>query len=195
MVLSLRRQLTQPVGPAQRDCTILNSNPHWYLLYCKPKQELRAQQHLANQGFTSFVPHITLDKLRGAKWQRVTEPLFPRYLFLCITNAEQLNIRAIRATRGISDFVRFGSALATVPDQLIQQLTAEQISLKQQPADGRLKTGDAVNIIKGPFSGLNAVFDSADGEKRSLILVSMLGQWVSTSVDNQQLVPKNPADN
>ena len=172
----------------------MNTNQHWYLLYCKPKQELRAQQHLANQGFTSFVPQITLDKLRGGKWQQVTEPLFPRYLFLHISNAEQLNFRAIRATRGITDFVRFGSALATVPDQLIQQLTSQQINLKQQSGSGRLKTGDAVSIIKGPFSGLNAVFDSADGEKRSLILVSMLGQWVSTVVDNQQLVPKNPAD-
>ena len=104
----------------------MNTNLHWYLLYCKPKQELRAQQHLANQGFTSFVPQITLDKLRGGKWQQVTEPLFPRYLFLHISNAEQLNFRAIRATRGITDFVRFGSALATVPDQLVQQLTAEQ---------------------------------------------------------------------
>ena len=172
----------------------MNTNQHWYLLYCKPKQELRAQQHLANQGFTSFVPLITLDKLRGGKWQQVTEPLFPRYLFLHISNAEQLNFRAIRATRGITDFVRFGSVLATVPDQLIQQLTAEQIILKQQAADARLKTGDAVSIIKGPFSGLNAVFDSADGETRSLILVSMLGQWVSASIENQQLQLKNSSD-
>ena len=172
----------------------MNTKSHWYLLYCKPKQELSAQQHLANQGLTSFLPEITLDKLRAGAWQQVTEPLFPRYLFLHISNSEQLNIRAIRATRGITDFVRFGSALATVPDQLIQQLTAEQMSLKQQPAEGRLKAGEAVTIIKGPLSGLNAVFDCADGEKRSLILVSMLGQWVSTRVDNQQLVPKNPAD-
>lgn len=166
----------------------------WYLLYCKPRQELRAQQHLANQGYNSFLPQISLQKLRGNKWQQVTEPLFPRYLFLHIGNSEQLNMRAIRATRGITDFVRFGHQLATVPDTLLQLLTQQQITLKQQVADCRLKKGDEVSIINGPFSGLQAVFDTADGDKRSIILISMLGQWVTAEVDNQQIVAKKHTD-
>lgn len=166
----------------------------WYLLYCKPRQELRAQQHLANQGYNSFLPQISLQKLRGNKWQQVTEPLFPRYLFLHIGSVDQLNIRAIRATRGISDFVRFGSQLATAPNALVQLLTQQQIILKQQPEDCRLKKGDAISIINGPFSGLQAVFDTADGDKRSIILISMLGQWVSAAVDNQQIVAKKHTD-
>ncbi|HSG52132.1 MAG TPA: transcription termination/antitermination NusG family protein, partial [Rheinheimera sp.] len=68
----------------------------WYLLYCKPRQESRAQQHLANQGFNSYVPQIKLQKLRANRWSDVTEPLFPRYLFLHLQNEQELNIRAIR---------------------------------------------------------------------------------------------------
>lgn len=166
----------------------------WYLLYCKPRQELRAQQHLANQGFNSFLPQISLQKLRGNKWQQVTEPLFPRYLFLHIANAEQLNIRAIRATRGISDFVRFGNQLATAPNALVQLLTQQQINLMQQATDSRLKKGDEINIVNGPFSGLQAVFDTADGDQRSIILINMLGQWVTTAVNNQQIVAKKHTD-
>lgn len=166
----------------------------WYLLYCKPRQELRAQQHLANQGYNSFLPQISLQKLRGNKWQQVTEPLFPRYLFLHIGSSEQLNMRAIRATRGITDFVRFGYKLATAPDTLLQLLTQQQIALKQQPVDSHLKQGDEISIVNGPFSGLQAVFDTADGDKRSIILISMLGQWVTAEVDNQQIVAKKNTD-
>ncbi len=167
----------------------------WYLLYCKPRQELRAQQHLANQGFHSFVPQITLQKLRANRWCQVTEPLFPRYLFLHLPAGQELNMRAIRATRGITDFVRFGTQLATVPQQLVALLTEQQISSKQQPTANRLQKGDAVSILTGPFSGLQAVFDTADGDKRSIILISMLGQWVAAAIDNKHIVAKKDANN
>lgn len=167
-----------------------SADNQWYLLYCKPRQELRAQQQLANQGYSSFLPQITLQKLRSNKWQQVTEPLFPRYLFLHLPAGQELNISAIRSTRGISDFVRFGAQLARVPSALIQLLTEQQIALKQQPKDNRLKKGDEVSIINGPFSGLQAVFDTAEGNKRSIVLISMLGQWVEALVDNKQIVVK-----
>ena len=173
----------------------MNSHQQWFLLYCKPKQELKAQQHLANQGLTSFVPQLQVEKLRAGKWQLITEPLFPRYLFLQITDPEQLNMRAIRATRGIVDFVRFGQSLAQVPATLIQLLTQQQLLQRQQPASQRLSQGQPVSIMQGPYSGLDAVFKSADGEKRSLILISLLGQWVETSIDNSGITAKNPPGN
>ncbi|NRQ42237.1 transcription/translation regulatory transformer protein RfaH [Rheinheimera sp. YQF-2] len=167
------------------------ADKQWYLLYCKPRQELRAQQQLANQGYGSFLPQITQQKLRGNKWLQSTEPMFPRYLFLHLPVGQELNISAIRATRGISDFVRFGAQLARVPAALIQLLTEQQIQLKQQPQDTSLKKGDEISIVNGPFSGLQAVFSSADGDKRSSILISMLGQWVEAAVDNSQIAVKN----
>lgn len=171
----------------------MNSQQKWYLLYCKPKQELKAQQHLANQGLTSFVPQLKVEKLRAGKWQLISEPLFPRYLFLQIIDAEQLNIRAIRATRGIVDFVRFGQALARVPTELIITLTAQQIC--QQPVKTqRMNKGQPVSVTAGPYTGLEAIFDSADGEKRSVILLSLLGQWVEASIENTALQLKNSPD-
>ncbi|MEW5681797.1 MAG: transcription/translation regulatory transformer protein RfaH [Pseudomonadota bacterium] len=167
----------------------------WYLLYCKPRQELRAQQHLANQGFHTFVPQLTLQKLRANRWCEVTEPLFPRYLFLHVPSGQELNMRAIRATRGITDFVRFGTQLATVPQQLVALLTEQQISQKQQVVLPVLNAGDAVDILTGPFAGLNAVFNTQDGEKRSVVLVSLLGQWLETSVDNSAIKAKSAENN
>ncbi|MGP9801378.1 transcription/translation regulatory transformer protein RfaH [Rheinheimera sp. NSM] len=167
-----------------------SADNQWYLLYCKPRQELRAQQQLANQGYNSFLPQITLQKLRGNKWLQITAPLFPRYLFLHLPAGQELNINAVRSTLGISDFVRFGAQFAQVPAALIQLLTEQQIQLKQQPQDTRLKKGDEISIINGPFSGLQAVFNTAEGDKRSSILISLLGQWVEAAVDNSQIAVK-----
>lgn len=168
----------------------MQSSALWYLLYCKPRQENRAQLHLANQGYSSFVPFITINKLKGDRWQVVTEPLFPRYLFLNVPSDIEMNISAIRSTRGISDFVRFGNKLAQVPTELIATLTQQQVVQCRQTPAKPLNKGDAINIINGPFSDLEAVFDSSDGELRSSVLIRMLGKWAQVSLDNSQITPK-----
>lgn len=165
----------------------------WYLLYCKPKQEFRAQQHLQNQGLTSFVPVIQCQKIKAGKKQPITEPLFPRYLFLYVPNTE-LNLSSIRSTRGVSDFVRFGGQLATVPAHFITELTSRQILLQRQT--DRLAVfsqGDKLTVSNGTFAGLDAVFDMPDGELRSMVLINILGQPVKTSIGNEQLERKDTA--
>jgi transcriptional antiterminator RfaH len=113
--------------------------------------------------------------------------MFPRYLFLQISG-EQLNLSAIRSTRGISDFVRFGMQLAQVPASLITTLSQQQQMLQQQENQNvPFKAGDALTVINGPFSGIQAVYQLAEGDKRSIILLNLLGQWVKTTMDNQQI--------
>jgi len=158
---------------------------NWYLLYSKPRQESRAQQHLANQGFESFAPQLTLSKMRAGKTTTKTEPLFPRYIFLKAT--PDVNLGVIRSTRGVAGFVKFGETLAKVPEQLIHSLINKQISLQQAAPAHPFKTGDTLDILTGPFSSLNAIFQQADGESRSIILLNFLGQSLNLTLDNNSL--------
>lgn len=157
----------------------------WYLLYSKSRQEQRAQQHLANQGFESFAPHILVKKLRAGKTVEVNEPLFPRYIFLKCPKA--LNLSTIRSTRGVAGLVRFGDKLASVPTSLVHQLIQQQIVLQQQTPTQPFQPGDTLEILNGPFASLNAVFQQADGEQRSIILLNFLGQQLQLSFENKDL--------
>lgn len=158
---------------------------NWYLIYSKPRQEQRAQQHLANQGFESFAPVITSKKLRAGKTVLVTEPLFPRYIFLKCPQTP--NLSTIRSTRGVGGLVRFGDALATVPNNLIHCLLQQQLKLQQQPQQHPFQPGDALTILEGPFASLNAVFQQPDGESRSTILLNFLGQQLHLTIENKSL--------
>ncbi|EHR42106.1 transcription/translation regulatory transformer protein RfaH [Alishewanella jeotgali] len=158
---------------------------NWYLIYSKPRQEQRAQQHLANQGFESFAPFIRSKKLRAGKAVIVSEPLFPRYIFLKCPNTP--NLSCIRSTRGVGGLVRFGDTLATVPNQLVQSLLLQQLELQQQPEQQPFKTGEQLAILAGPFASLNAVFQQPDGETRSIILLSFLGQQLKITIDNKHI--------
>ncbi|MCB5226079.1 transcription/translation regulatory transformer protein RfaH [Alishewanella sp. 16-MA] len=158
---------------------------NWYLLYSKPKQEARAQQHLANQGFESFVPHIHISKIRAGKTSTKAEPLFPRYIFLKADS--DINLGAIRSTRGVAGFVKFGQTLATVPAELIRALLTRQIQLQQEAPEHIFKPGQQLDVLAGPFASLNAVFQQADGDSRSIILVNFLGQQVKLAINNKDL--------
>lgn len=157
----------------------------WYLLYSKSRQEQRAQQHLANQGFESFAPHILVKKLRAGKTVEINEPLFPRYIFLNCPKA--LNLSTIRSTRGVAGLVRFGDTLARVPSALVHHLLQQQIVLQQQTPTQPFQPGDKLEILYGPFASLNAVFQQADGEQRSIILLNFLGQQLQLSLENKDL--------
>jgi transcriptional antiterminator RfaH len=157
----------------------------WYLVYSKPRQELRAQEQLANQGFESFTPLITLNKIRAGKTTTVTEPLFPRYLFLKCPQIP--NLSTIRSTRGVAGLVRFGDTLATVPTTLVHLLLQNQLERQQQAPAQPFKPGETLEILNGPFASLNAVFKQSDGAHRSIILLNFLGQQLQLNMQNKDL--------
>lgn len=159
---------------------------NWYLVYCKPRQEQRAQQHLANQGFESFVPLISVVKLRAGKRVKVTEALFPRYLFL--KAPEHASLSSLRSTRGVNQLVRFGDELAKVPSSLIENLLQYQLSiLTKKETTEPFQAGESLTILSGPFASLNAVFSMPDGESRSIVMLNFLGQQLQISLENTLL--------
>lgn len=155
----------------------------WYLLYCKRGQLLRAKEHLERQEVNCVSPMITLDKIVRGKRMEVCEPLFPNYLFVEF-DPERIHTTTISATRGVSNFVRFGALPATIPQQVIDELSLRPIQgiidpLTPQP-------GDSVVITDGIFSGLQAIYTEPDGEARSMLLLNMLNKQVRKSIDNRE---------
>lgn len=164
---------------------------NWLLLFCKARQEQRAQQHLMNQGIESYFPTITVNKLRAGKRVQAIEALFPRYLF--IKNHEQLNLAAVRSTRGVNGLVRFGESLAYVSADLVQQLIVQQTDLQKKMMQQQVfRAGEKLQILTGPFAMLNAIYQMPDGENRSFVLLNFLGQSTRLPIENSALERLEP---
>ncbi|AUG98519.1 transcription/translation regulatory transformer protein RfaH [Pectobacteriaceae bacterium CE70] len=155
----------------------------WYLLYCKRGQLLRARSHLERQEVTCLSPMITLEKMVRGKRIEVSEPLFPNYLFVEF-DPERIHTTTISATRGVSHFVRFGALPATIPQNVIDELSQYQIQILTDPKTPQ--PGDQVMIMEGIFSGLQAIYTEPDGEARSMLLLNLLNKQVKQSIDNRQ---------
>ncbi len=161
----------------------------WLVVYCKVREERRAQQNLANLGFETYVPVLERKVTKAGKSRTGIELMFPRYLFLRVTSTDKL--ASVRHTRGVNDFVRFGGRIASVADDLVLKIMHQQICMQQNVTQQQIfKRGEAVVVVGGPFAGLDAIYQAPNGDARSIILLSLLQQQSHLVVDSELLARK-----
>ena len=160
----------------------------WFLLTSKPREEQRAFDNLANQGFEVFLPKVAKVKKRQGIKSVSLEPLFPNYLFINLDQSEA-NFNAIRSTRGVGSFVRFGLKHATLNQNLVEQIRTNIEGSDNKSLDDLLiyQQGEKVQVTQGPFKGLEAIYKTKDGLERCILLIKMLGQENEVAVEHQAI--------
>jgi transcriptional antiterminator RfaH len=163
------------------------TNTHWYVLTYKPREEQRAYDNLTMQGYEVFLPRIAqVSTNRGLK-QTSLKPLFPNYLFIQL-DKEVANFNAVRSTRGIGSFVRFGLNQATIDNSIVNAIKKLISGNKRGKSLAQLLAycqGDTVELTQGSLKGLKAIYQAKHGLERSLLMVKMLGQQSQVVVKNQ----------
>lgn len=161
---------------------------HWYLLHTKPRQEAIAAENLLRQKFRVFFPLYRRNRRKRGRWVTLEEPLFPGYLFIHVDLTRQ-NGAPIRSTKGVSGLVRFGLEPAPVPDAVVEALM-QKVQDKTDEAPPLFKSGDAVNIVAGGFTGLQAIFQAEKGADRVLLLLDWLGRRMPVIVHRDAVAPR-----
>lgn len=141
----------------------------WYLLQCKPRQDLRALEHLQRQHYRCFLPTCQRERVVRGTRKLSEESLFPGYLFIYLE--EGANWAPLRSTRGVARLVSFGGLPLPVEGPLIAQLQERSIRKTAQPL---LQPGDTIRISEGPFAELDAIFLCMEGEQRVVLLMKLL---------------------
>jgi transcriptional antiterminator RfaH len=168
----------------------ITTEPHWYVIQTKPRQEAIAEANLNRQSFEVYYPQILEPRRCRGKWKESVQPLFPRYLFAHL-NLTCDNIAPIRSTHGVTKMVKFGELIRPVPDGFIQQLQQAEDPLTglHKPDLSLFKKGDEVVIVSGPFSGQKGVFQATNGAERVVILLELLGRTNAVIVNQHDLTP------
>ncbi|MDC0611618.1 transcription/translation regulatory transformer protein RfaH [Vibrio sp.] len=159
----------------------------WYLLYCKRGEQARAKQHLSNQGVGCFYPEISVEKILRGKKQLTREPLFPSYVFVNFDFEAGPSFTTIRSTRGVVDFIRFGSHPKEIEETLINELQELQPELDKAATEMLPKKGEKVRVKSGQFAGIEAIYQEPDGETRSVMLIKLINSPVTMSISNKDL--------
>jgi len=153
----------------------------WYLIRTKYGNEETAQTNLERQGFQTYKPLISLEKIAKGRLQTVIEPAFRGYVFVSFDPAAQSAFK-INNTVGVYGLVTFGGVIASIPDYVVDCIVKS--FEKYEHSDG-YKTGESVRIIDGPFKGFDAIFAEPDGDKRSIIMLNLLNQNKAITIENK----------
>lgn len=173
---------TEPMGTVKESMV-------WYLAQCKPNAERLACLNLKNQKFTVFLPFQKATKRLPNTFQTALTPLFPGYIFVEIDTAKG-EWSKINNTRGVARLVRFGYYPSPVPTSVMQSLFASCNKEHIFDPENTLKVGDEVKVIRGPFSGFASKIAAACADKRSFILLEVMGQTSSIRIPHDHLLKK-----
>jgi transcriptional antiterminator RfaH len=157
----------------------------WYLLYCKPKSELRAQQNLALQQVESYLPLIKEQKTARGKTKVVEVSLFPNYLFIHFDPSE-FSVSKIHNTRGASRIIGCKEVMTPIDAAIIHEIKTRVDSHTPEVVDELIK-GDKVRFTQGPFVDFDAIFEESCANKRCNVLFTIMGQQKSLLVDKDQI--------
>ena len=159
----------------------------WHVVVCKIGQEDRAEDNLGSQGFECYNPGMYVERVIKGETVGVKQPLFPDYVFVKF-DPEIQSARTINYTYGVQTLLRFGDILAVMDEKIINALkdrmkkpVAAEIQKKL------LAVGEEVEL-GGIFKGIKAIFLEADGERRSILMMKMLGTEQKLSIDNSAIV-------
>ncbi len=169
--ISINQPMETDLSPRQPDQAAA-----WYLVQCKPRQDERAEDNLARQGYRCYRPQHSCERIVRGSRQTIVESLFPGYLFIAL--AEDANWAPLRSTRGVNRVVGFGGMPLKVDERFIEQLQ-RRCENTVQPA---LQLGDSVRITAGDFAELDAIFMAMDGDERAILLLNILSRQQRVSV-------------
>jgi transcriptional antiterminator RfaH len=163
-------------------------SPAWYCARTKPKHEHIAAANLRkNLNLEVFHPRLSIERATRRGVMRVSEPLFPCYIFFRCLIEEKLN--EIRRTSGVSTIVHFADKIPKIADAVIEELKECFAGEEMMRVEDRLSPGDEVIVAEGAFSGMRAfVLRVMPARRRVQVLLDVLGRPTPAEVDENSVV-------
>ena len=147
-------------------------NTYWTAFYTKPRNEKKAAERLAKNGFEAYCPTRTIVKQWSDRKKKVSEPVFTSYLF---AKVNELTRMEILLDSGIVSKLYWLGQPAVIRDIEIQEIksfledySSCEIELKD------LTGGNNVIVESGPLSGQSGIIRHIQGN-RAILSINSLG--------------------
>lgn len=160
----------------------------WYCARTRPKHEHIAAACVESWlGFEVFLPRVTVERAGGRAPFRVTEPLFPCYIFVRCRLEDYL--REVRYVNGISSLVQFGQNVPAVPDELVDELRCHFDGQGPTVQEDLLQPGSEITLTGCALEGTTGkVVRVMPGRQRVQVLLQFLGRTAMAEVERRSVV-------
>jgi len=170
-----------------RDVETAGGGRQWFALYTKPHKEYLVRDILQRRGVEAYLPEVRVANPRRGR--RTWRPFFPQYLFARFDPWSGEAVR-VQWTPGLRRVVSAGGQPVPVPDGVVSHIRHRLERMVVVQPEGPFKKGDRVRILRGPFEGLDAVFDRRlTPEGRVRVFLELMSRWVAAELDLGDLLP------
>ena len=158
----------------------------WFILQFKPNAHHQAAKNLNRQGFETFLPLHDTTSRKLSRFVNTSRPLFPGYMFIKFDRAKS-EWHKINNSYGVSRLITFNSILKPIPTGFIDNLIMRyDLSGKLRPIQ-KLKKGNQVKVLKGPFANFIATVEKYEADQRIWILMDLMGRKTKTQTPSDNL--------
>jgi transcriptional antiterminator RfaH len=163
--------------------------PHWFCIKTKPRLESTAKRILVRDaGIEVFCPMLRFERARKTGRVKVTEAMFPGYLFGFFNY--RASHRHVAASIGVSHIVKFGGVPSMLHPDIIQSLREAVVSEETVEIPTSIQPGDEVKLLQGPFAGVRALVTRVmPAQARVKVLLELLGMEREVEVEESGVLP------
>jgi transcriptional antiterminator RfaH len=162
----------------------------WFILQFKSNSHHQAARNLNRQGFETFLPLHDATSRKLSRFINTSKPLFPGYMFIKFDRAES-DWHKINNTYGVSRLITFNSILKPIPTKFVDSLMKRYDSSGKLIPIEKLKNGDQVTVLKGPFANFIATVEKYEDDQRIWLLMDLMGRKTKIHTSSDALQPTN----
>jgi transcription antitermination factor NusG len=133
-----------------------------------------------------FLPKIKVPSRRRDRKLMIKVPLFPGYLFVR-TDLNPYQHLEIVKTAGAVRLIGNKEGPIPVSESTVESLRIMVATDHPVTAGTRLKKGDRVMVVAGPFAGVTGTFVRYRGKQRVVVNIEALGQHAGVDVDENDI--------
>ena len=156
----------------------------WYVLHTRSRFEQVVFDGLEGKSLETFLPKITVMSKRRDRRKKIRIPLFPGYVFVKSDLNAYERLEIVK-TVGVVRLVGNKDGPIPVPDESIDSLRIMVAGDNPVVTGTRLRKGDRVMVVEGPFIGVTGTFVRYRGSGRVVVSIEALGQYAAVDVPEE----------
>jgi transcription elongation factor/antiterminator RfaH len=161
-------------------------HPAWYVLHTRSRFENVVYGGLYKKEVEVFLPKIKVRSKRRDRRLMIQVPLFPGYLFVR-SDLNPYHHLEILKTVGAVRLIGARGKPVPVPDDTVESLKIMVAGDQTVVTGRRLRQGDRVLVVSGPFAGVVGTFVRYRGKGRVVVNIEALGQHAGVDVDEDDV--------
>ncbi|MDY6837643.1 MAG: UpxY family transcription antiterminator [Thermodesulfobacteriota bacterium] len=158
----------------------------WYVLHTRSRFEQVVFDGLDRKSLEAFLPKMTVMSKRRDRRLKIRVPLFAGYVFVKSDLNPYERLEIVKTT-GVVRIVGNKDGPLPVLDEAIDSLQIMVSGDNPIVTGTRLRKGERVMVVDGPFAGVTGVFVRYRGQGRVVVSIEALGQYAAVDVAEEHL--------